>query len=553
LPLRNYSQNGLTINTKIIMKTLFKLGWLTCLLPLLWACGDLEQPPIIQQTPSTISSPPSEIVISAEDADEVIVFNVSPADFGTTMEVTYTIQLDRPGNNFANPANLGSSTSTSVEVKKDDINGAAIARGVTAGESGPMEFRVRAVPSRTLSGLNGEAVTINVSTTVSANPDVPLTLQDLVGSGTLAWRIKPAAGAWGVGPTPGSLEWFPGASTNLAPVRPCSFNDLYIFSQDGTFEYDAQGDIWGEDWMGLESGGCQPESNLEGTVGEAWGSGTHEFTFTPGTATETPQITVTGTGAFIGFPRAFNGGEYPQGPPNADESVTYNVVAFDPMTKEMQLSINSGNGDPDVFWTFVLVPDDMADLPGEEETAEFTLQDLIGAGSQAWQLKSGAGAFGVGPAPGSDAFFPNGGDISGDRPCLFNDLFIFRENGEFEYDAQGDIFAEPYMGIDGEGCQDESSLEGTVGAAWASGIHEFSFQPASGNDRAQITVTGTGAFIALPKAYNGGEYDQGPPRENESVTYDVLDFDSDTGELTLVIDITNDGSVWWTFVLIPVD
>lgn len=213
-------------------------------------------------------------------------------------------------------------------------------------------------------------------------------------------------------------------------------------------------------------------------------------------------------------------------------------------------------------WYVRLIPAGFAGAPAPEPEPEpdpevpavgLSLQDLIGDGERAWKLKPAAGAFGVGPSPGSDAFFPNGPSIAGDRPCLFNDLFIFKDGGVYEYDAQGDFYAEDYMGVSGGGCQPEENLLAAAGAAWASGTHEFSFQPASGNTRAKITVTGTGAFIALPKAYNNGEYTSAPPRANESVTYDVLSYNEETNELTLVIDITPDGSVWWTFVLIPAE
>ncbi|EIM74115.1 pkd domain containing protein [Nitritalea halalkaliphila LW7] len=66
-------------------------------------------------------------------------------------------------------------------------------------------------------------------------------------------------------------------------------------------------------------------------------------------------------------------------------------------------------------------------------------------------------------------------------------------------------------------------------------------------------MRGTGAFIALPKAFNGGEYSEGPPRENAAVTYTVLDYNPSTRALTLTLDITDNGSVWWTFRLIPND
>ncbi|EKB50361.1 SusE domain-containing protein [Cecembia lonarensis] len=150
------------------MRLISKLTWVAFMLPLLWACGDLEQPPIIQQTPASISSPPSAIVLTGEDEEEVLVFNVTPADFGTGMEVTYVIQMDRPGNGFANAADLGSSTTTVIEVSAAEINRRAISRGIVAGETGPMEFRVRAVPSRTLSALEGLPVTIPVTTFADA-------------------------------------------------------------------------------------------------------------------------------------------------------------------------------------------------------------------------------------------------------------------------------------------------------------------------------------------------------------------------------------------------
>lgn len=214
---------------------------------------------------------------------------------------------------------------------------------------------------------------------------------------------------------------------------------------------------------------------------------------------------------------------------------------------------------PALAWYIRLIPEGFAPPTPpapqpENPSVNISLTDLVGStGRQAWKLKPAAGAFGVGPTRGSDAFFPNGNDISGDRPCLFNDQFVFNQNGTFEYDARGDIFGEFYMGVSSEGCQPESNLVGTPGAAWASGTHQFSFTPGTASSLPKLTVTGTGAFIVLPKAFNGGEYTQGSPRTNASVTYDILDYNPSTKELTLTLDITDSGAVWWTFVLIPAD
>jgi len=189
-----------------------------------------------------------------------------------------------------------------------------------------------------------------------------------------------------------------------------------------------------------------------------------------------------------------------------------------------------------------------------ESANEITLDLLTGENTKAWKLKPAAGAFGVGPDKGSDAYFPNGADISGDRACLFNDEFIFKTGGQYEYSTNGDIYGEAYMGVS-EGCQPDTNLEGTDAAAWGSGIHSFSMTPATETDPAYITVRGTGAFIALPKAYNGGEYASAPPNMDAAVTYEVIDYFKNASgeELSLAIDVSGDGSVYWNFVLVPAE
>ncbi|MEO9869430.1 PKD domain-containing protein [Ekhidna sp.] len=187
-----------------------------------------------------------------------------------------------------------------------------------------------------------------------------------------------------------------------------------------------------------------------------------------------------------------------------------------------------------------------------ESADEITVDLLTGDDVKSWVLKPAAGAFGVGPAPGSDAFFPNGADISGDRPCLWNDEFIFKTGGQYEYKTNGDIFGEPYMGLT-EGCQTDANLNGTAAETWGSGIHSFSLVPATDTDDAQIIVRGTGAFVALPKAFNGGEYTAAPPNMDAAVSYQVLDYFKNASgeELSLSIDVSGDGSVFWNFILVP--
>jgi PKD repeat protein len=176
---------------------------------------------------------------------------------------------------------------------------------------------------------------------------------------------------------------------------------------------------------------------------------------------------------------------------------------------------------------------------------------INGGSAKSWKLKPAAGSFQVGPTIGSEEWFPQGADLTSVRPCLFNDEFIFKTDNVFEYDANGDLWAEAYMGYgdtDKDKCQDESTLP-EAAATWGSGTHTYTFTPASGATPAKITVTGTGAFIALPKAKNGSEYSAAPPTTDASVTYDVVSYSNVDNVETLVIAI-NIGPGYWTFTLV---
>ncbi|PTM09875.1 MAG: hypothetical protein DA408_17355 [Bacteroidetes bacterium] len=177
---------------------------------------------------------------------------------------------------------------------------------------------------------------------------------------------------------------------------------------------------------------------------------------------------------------------------------------------------------------------------------------LTGGGTKAWRLKPVAGALSVGPARGSGEWFAvSAGDITGLRACWFDDEYIFQTGGTYVYDAKGVVFAEAYMGVP-DGCTPEADLPANA-QAWGSGTHSFSFTSGNDVEPDKITVTGTGAFIALPKAFNGGEYGAAPPATNGSVTYEVLNYINDGSSETLIITIDISagevGGAWWTFTL----
>lgn len=184
----------------------------------------------------------------------------------------------------------------------------------------------------------------------------------------------------------------------------------------------------------------------------------------------------------------------------------------------------------------------------------FSAAALDGGSSKTWRLNPAPGALSVGPAKGSGEWFATSADDLVGRDCVFEDQFIFDNAGGYTYNANGRVFGEPYMGVDPPACVDETTLGGGA-EAWASGNHTFTVTDAVGDTPAFITVRGTGAFIALPKAFNGGEHQNASTIEVDGeVTYEVLSYvnGADGEIIRLTIDISENqvGGAWWTFTLI---
>ena len=430
-----------------------------------------------------------------------------------------------------------------------------------------------------------------------------------------------------VGPADFSEIWWAYGLNEPIGSRECVMEEEYIFSLDGTYEYNANGMVyadWGV-WNDGVAGACIDETdaaamtNNDGEDLSAFGSGTFTFEYDPQAAT----LSVIGTGAHIALAKVGTDGEYtvPQ------QSVTYRVVDLntdgpvDYLTLETDLVAAGG------YWRFVLVsyddPNDEPDLPGAPPAASFSTEvdgntvsftnsstgadsylwdfgdgnssteespvhtyasdgayavqltatnangssvantnvtvssltfnasKLHGNGTKTWKLNPVAGAMMVGPCPGCGDWWANSDDDVIARDCHFDDEYIFSDDGTFQYDAKGSIWAEGYHGIDPPGCTDETALPADA-AAWGSGTHAFTIQEANDPDPAFITVTGTGAFIGLSKAFNGGEYAAGPPTPDGSVTYEVMSYVNDgTSEIiTINVDISGTGGAFWTFQLI---
>lgn len=75
-------------------------------------------------------------------------------DYGTPTEVTYTVQVDKSGDDFDTPIDLVSTTNNYVTVTSDALNGASSAAGLTPFTQGGLEIRVRSTVGTTGSEEN---------------------------------------------------------------------------------------------------------------------------------------------------------------------------------------------------------------------------------------------------------------------------------------------------------------------------------------------------------------------------------------------------------------
>lgn len=85
---------------------------------------------------------------------------------------------------------------------------------------------------------------------------------------------------------------------------------------------------------------------------DVFAAGTHSFT-----ASET-EVTVNGLGAFIGFNKAFNGGELPNDATGTPVStITYEVFNYSNINGEekVTVTVDYGANPGEAYWTFRLI------------------------------------------------------------------------------------------------------------------------------------------------------------------------------------------------------
>ncbi|UKM65542.1 hypothetical protein GSB9_02112 [Flavobacteriaceae bacterium GSB9] len=359
-----------------------------------------------------------------------------------------------------------------------------------------------------------ETYSITVTASLSGKEDVSITKEHTVvftvevDPGDLppivgTWKLAPEAGALGVGPALNDVSWWSNSAEDVV-TRACLFDDEYVFNQDGTFQNVLGEETWIEPWQGAAAEECgTPVFPHDGSA-----DATYAFSASAGT------ITINGRGAFLGLSKVINGSELAS-PGDAPDSITYiATLSDDETTLEIDIEIAGGG-----YWSFKLVKE-----------APPAPSPIAGT----WRLAPEAGALGVGPALNDVSWWSSPSEAVTDRACLFDDQYVFNEDGTFQNVLGSETWLEPWQGTDPEACG--SPVFPHDGSANATYIYDAM--------AGTITLNGKGAFLGLAKVVNGAEL-ANPADAPDSITY-IAKVDGNTMELD--IEIANGG--YWSFKLV---
>ncbi len=315
------------------------------------------------------------------------------------------------------------------------------------------------------------------------------------------WKMAPEAGSLGVGPSKGDMSWWAIDDAGVVQ-RSCFFDDTYVFGINGSFSNVLGTDTWVEEWQGNNPASCAAP------VAPHNGSAAATYTYDKNAGT----VTVSGTGAYLGIPKVFNGGEL-SNPANAPASITYEIELLENETV-MILDISIGGG----WWRFKLVKESGG-----------IVSPLVGS----WQVAPEAGSLGVGPGQGDMSWWAidNAGVVQ--RACFFDDAYVFGADGSFSNELGAETWIEDWQG--------GSNACGSPVAPHNGAAATYIFDENAGT----VTLNGVGAYLGIPKAFNGGELNN-PANAPASITYIVALSENNT---VMTVDISIGGG-WWRFKLV---
>lgn len=131
------------------------------------SCSDEDFDPVVEVSSApSISAPASgtSYVLTEDNAaDTFESFAWSAADFGFQAATTYSIQIDKAGNEFAEALSIGSTSELTFSLTNEDMNQKLLAFGIPYGAPADIELRVVASISDLVETVISETISFTVT------------------------------------------------------------------------------------------------------------------------------------------------------------------------------------------------------------------------------------------------------------------------------------------------------------------------------------------------------------------------------------------------------
>lgn len=150
------------------MKNTLKLILGFVLLAGMFSCKDEAAGPTLKVVAApTIVTPASSAVFVLQEADAanvISLFEWTAADYNFSAAVTYGVELDITGNNFASPVTVKTTTGLKIEdVTVEQINAILLAKALPTGVASSVDLRIAANVNPDVATVYSNVVTISVT------------------------------------------------------------------------------------------------------------------------------------------------------------------------------------------------------------------------------------------------------------------------------------------------------------------------------------------------------------------------------------------------------
>ena len=260
------------------------------------------------QTPPVITV--SDATIAATDANGTLATATDAAAFLDSATVEDNVDSNVTVTNDAPDVfPIGDTVVTFTATDSADLTATATATLTVADVTAPV---VTAPDSITVAATDASGTAVSSAASVS-----------IVGD----WKLAPIAGALGVGwDAANATGWWSNSADDVT-TRACLFDDIFRFGEDGSFANVMGSETWLEGWQGVDSDQCgTPVAPHDGSNAATY---THDAS--------TGALVLTGKGAHVGLPKAFNGGELTT-PADAPDSITYTVTEISDSAMTVQIN-----------------------------------------------------------------------------------------------------------------------------------------------------------------------------------------------------------------------